>query len=408
MCPRHTACSATNRRPPSVKASASMPPGWRPQGIEMKVAVIRSECSYRKGGAERYAANLCRSLVELGHEVWVLAEKFDADIHPALIHIPIQVDRSSSWSRNRSFNRNSQKALAGLEVDAVLALSRSFPSDAFRVSDPLHRYWMKVRYPGKLHRFLQTLNPRHRAILELENAILDPANTRMIITNSRLSKTIIREYYDYPEDRIHVIYNGVDLDKFRPAAERPPSSGPVRLLFVGQDFQRKGLGTLIEALALLEQRSRPCTLRVIGSDNPAPYRKLAARLGVADLITFAGASKEIHTAYQEADLFVFPTFYDPFANVCLESLACGLPALTTTTNGSSEIITDGIDGYVISGEPFPRADSIAAKVAAYCGLGAQHRDAMRTAARETALTHTIEANARRVAELLSGKEVPRG
>lgn len=374
----------------------------------MKIAVIRSECSYRKGGAERYAANLCRSLAEMGHEVWVLAEKFDPDIHPALVHIPIQVDRSTSWSRNRSFNANSQKALAGLEVDAVLALSRSFPSDAFRVSDPLHRYWMKIRYPGKLHRFLQTLNPRHRAILELENAILDPANTRMIITNSRLSKTIIREHYDYPEDRIHVIYNGVDLEKFRPDGTRLTSSREVRLLFVGQDFQRKGLRTLIEALSLLKQRSRPCMLRVIGRDNPEPYRRLAARLGVADLVTFEGPSKDIHKAYQEADLFVFPTFYDPFANVCLEALACGLPALTTTTNGSSEIITDGIDGYVISGEPTPRAESIAAKVASFCGLNPQLRDAMRKAAREAALNYTTEANARKVAELLQRKEATRG
>jgi len=371
----------------------------------MKVAIIRSECSFRKGGAERYAANLCRSLAEMGHQVWVLAEKFDPAIHPDLIHIPIEVDRSTSWTRNRSFNENSQRALAGLEVDAVLALSRSFPSDAFRVSDPLHRYWMKIRYPGKLHRFLQGLNPRHRAILELENAILDPANTRMIITNSRLSKTIIREYYDYPADRIHVVYNGVDLEKFRPDDQRADSTQEVRLLFVGQDFQRKGLAPLIEALALLKERSRACTLKVIGRDNPAPYKRLAERLGVADLITFEGPSKEIQKAYQQADLFVFPTFYDPFANVCLEALACGLPALTTTTNGSSEVITDGIDGYVISGEPLPRADSIAAKVSAFCGLPAGHRDTMRAAARETAISYTTEANALKVVELLSGTEV---
>jgi UDP-glucose:(heptosyl)LPS alpha-1,3-glucosyltransferase len=373
----------------------------------MKIAVIRSECSYRKGGAERYAANLCRSLAEMGHEVWVLAEKFDPNIHPGLVHVPIEVDRSTSWSRNRSFNTNSQSALGKLEVDAVLALSRSFPSDAFRVSDPLHRYWMKIRYPGKLHRLLQTLNPRHRAILELENAILNPANTRMIITNSRLSKSVIREHYDFPEERIHVVYNGVDLETFQPTERHPSSNGDVRLLFVGQDFQRKGLGILIEALALLEQRSRRCTLRVIGRDNPAPYRKLAARLGVEHLITFEGPSKEIQKAYQDADLFAFPTLYDPFANVCLEALACGLPALTTTTNGSSEVITDGIDGYVISGQPLPRADSIAAKVAAYHGLNAQHRAAMRTAARETALTFTTDANAKKVADLISRKEASR-
>ena len=48
----------------------------------MKIAVIRQECSFRKGGAERYAANLCRELAEMGHEVWVIAETFDPEIHP--------------------------------------------------------------------------------------------------------------------------------------------------------------------------------------------------------------------------------------------------------------------------------------------------------------------------------------
>lgn len=374
----------------------------------MKIAVIRSECSFRKGGAERYAANLCRSLANMGHQVWVLAEIFDPAIHPELIHIPVRVDRSTSWARNRSFHENSQKALAGLEVDAVLALSRSFPADAFRVSDPLHRFWMKIRYPGKLHRFLQNRNPRHRAILELEESILDPANTRMIITNSRLSKTIIREHYAYPADRIHVVYNGVDLEKFQPDGQRPASTEDVKLLFVGQDFQRKGLALVIEALALLKQRSRLCSLRVVGRGKADRYKKLAERLGVGDLVTFEGPSDHIQAAYQQADLLVFPSFYDPFANVCLEALACGLPALTTTTNGSSEVITDGIDGYVISGEPVPRADSIAAKVAAFCGLHPQHRDSMRSAARETAISYTTEANAQQVVELLSRKEAVNG
>ena len=136
----------------------------------MKIAVIRQECSFRKGGAERYAANLCRELVEMGHQVWVLAEAFEPSIHPDLVHVPVGVNHITSASRSNSFHRNSQQALAGLDVDAVLALSRSHPSHAFRVSDPLHRFWMKIRYPGKLHRFLQTLNPRHRAILNLGNA----------------------------------------------------------------------------------------------------------------------------------------------------------------------------------------------------------------------------------------------
>lgn len=366
----------------------------------MKIAVIRSECSFRKGGAERYAANLCRELALMGHKVWVLAEKFDPTIHPDLIHIPIKVNRATSWSRNNSFNRNSQKAAAGLGADAVLALSRSFPSDAFRVSDPLHRFWMKIRYPGKIQHFLQSLNPRHRAILALEKGILDPANTRMIITNSRLSKSIIREYYNYPAERIHVVYNGVDHSQFSPDSghESPPEP---RLLFVGQDFKRKGLAAVIHAVAGAKAAGFPCSLRVIGRDDPAIYKALADSLGLQGKVIFEGPTKAIQEAYRAADLFVFPTLYDPFANVCLEALACGLPVITTTTNGSSEAIAEGVDGYVINGAPDRLAEHISAKIAAFCQLTAVEKSAMRAAASAKAGTFTTRANAEAVAELLA-------
>lgn len=368
----------------------------------MKIAIIKNEVSFTKGGAERYAANLCRSLATMGHQVWVVAEKFDPALHPALIHVPVKVSHTTSAARNLSFHENSQKALAGISPDAVLALSRSFPADAFRVSDPLHRFWMKVRYPGKLNHFLQSINPRHRAILALEKGILDPANTRSIITNSRLSKDIIGRYYDYPADRIHVIHNGVDLEKFRPApSEARTGRGDIRLLFVGQDFRRKGLSAVIDALVLLQKDGPPCRLRVIGRDDPAPYRRQAESLGLAPLVTFEGPSRDIHLAYQAEDLFVFPTHYDPFANVCLEAMACGLPVLTTTTNGASEVITEGLHGYVISGEPAPSPADIAAKIEAFRALPPARRDEMRAAAAEKALHFTPEANARQVAGLLS-------
>ena len=368
----------------------------------MKIAVIRSECSYGKGGAERYAANLCRELATMGHQVWVLAEKFDPAIHPALIHVPVAVNRATSWSRNRSFHENSQRALARLEVDAVLALSRSFPSDAFRVSDPLHRFWMELRYPGRLNRFFQSLNPRHRAILELEKAIIDPRNTRMIITNSQLSKQVIRNLYDYPEDCIHVIYNGVDLEKFQPAA-RAKQDGPLQLLFVGQDFKRKGLAEVIDALAKIRAAGIEAKLRVVGRDKPDRYRARAEALGVAHHVMFEPPSGSIEKIYQQADLLVFPSLYDPFANVCLEALACGLPVITTTTNGSSEILTEGEEGYVIDGRDGGLAEAIAGKIMAFHALTAEARAGMKLHARSKAERFTVRANAERLVDRLTAK-----
>jgi UDP-glucose:(heptosyl)LPS alpha-1,3-glucosyltransferase len=368
----------------------------------MRFAIIRKECSFRMGGAERYAANLCRALAELGHTVNVLANRCDDDIHPALHHIPIHVDRTTSWSKNLSFHRNSQMALAKIDVDATIALSRSYPADAFRVSDPLHDFWMSIRYPGKFHRFLQRLNPRHRAILNLERGIFDPANTRFIITNSELSKRLIPQSHPYPPERIHVIYNGVDLEKFRPAENRKkPKDSTVELLFVGQDFKRKGLAPLIRALATVKSRGIPFRLRVIGRDKPAPYRRLAERFGLTTNIEFEGPSGSIQNAYQLADLFVFPSLYDPFANVCLEALACGLPVLTTDTNGSSEIIDVDVNGYVVSGAAATLPDALAGAISNFCQRSPEDRDKMRIAARSKAERFTIEANASRIVELLT-------
>jgi UDP-glucose:(heptosyl)LPS alpha-1,3-glucosyltransferase len=364
----------------------------------MKIAIIREECSFTKGGAERYAANLCNCLCELGHQVWLLAATAGQGLNPAITHVPVAVNRTTSASRTLSFHRNAQKAVASLPVDRVFALSRSFPADAFRVSDPIHRYWMAIRYPGKVHRFLQTLNPRHRAILDLEGAIFNPENTRCIVTNSALSKRIIGEHYTFPAERIHVVYNGVDLNKFSPATENSgvPNDGEVRLLFVGQDFKRKGLAPLIRAMADLKAADVRCRLRVIGRDRPAPYMALAKELGVDGLIRFEEASGKIHEAYRAADLMVFPTLYDPFANVCLESLACGLPVLTTTTNGSFEVITEGEDGYVVDGGIDGLAERLAEKIRVFCALPPDRRVAMRTSARTKAEGFTIAQNARTI------------
>jgi len=251
---------------------------------------------------------------------------------------------------------------------------------------------MQLRYPGKLRSLVERLNPRHRAILELEGQIMSPANTRIIVTNSQLSKTLIGQYYDYPPDRIHVIYNGVDHEQFHPDSSYQEES-ELTLLFVGQDFKRKGLGPVIDAFTQVRRAGHSCRLRVIGRDEPAPFREQAEGLGVAEAISFEGPTRNIHEAYRSADLFVFPSLYDPFANVVLEALACGLPALTTSTNGSSEILTEDADGYVIEGATDHLADDLADRIHRFCRLSMDHRLAMRERASRTAAKYSVRSNA---------------
>lgn len=366
----------------------------------MKIAIIRREVSYTKGGAERYAANLCRELCDLGHQVWVLAEILGPDVHCDIKHVPIQVVHRSSSQRNLSFHRNAQAALAGINPDQTIALSRTYPSDAFRVSDPLHCFWMGIRYPGKIRRFVERLNPRHRTILSLEEAILNPHNTRTIITNSELSKRLIGQFYpEYPQNRIRVIYNGVDHEQFS-ADTSLRARETLQLLFVGQDFKRKGLAVVLSGLAGALESGCDCTLHVVGRGNAGPYCEQAKRLGVSDRVHFSGPTKTIQEVYRQADLLVFPSLYDPFANVVLESLACGTPVITTTTNGSSEIIDEGKNGYVINVDSEGLALDITSRIERFYSLSDTDRQQMRLYSRTSAEKLTIRRNTENIIELI--------
>jgi UDP-glucose:(heptosyl)LPS alpha-1,3-glucosyltransferase len=115
---------------------------------------------------------------------------------------------------------------------------------------------------------------------------------------------------------------------------------------------------------------------------------------VADLVQFEGQRDDVERCYAGADLLVLPTRYDPFANACLEAMACGLPVLTTAANGASELIRDGVNGLVV-GE-MPSAERLADALQGL--LTAERRLAMGEAAQQTAreyplcrtLMHTVQ------------------
>jgi UDP-glucose:(heptosyl)LPS alpha-1,3-glucosyltransferase len=88
-------------------------------------------------------------------------------------------------------------------------------------------------------------------------------------------------------------------------------------------------------------------LLIVGKDkHAAQYQRLAATLGIASRVRFAGAQNDVKPFYGMADAFILPTLYDPFPNVCVEALACGLPVFTTQQCGAAELIRDGDNGWV--------------------------------------------------------------
>jgi glycosyltransferase involved in cell wall biosynthesis len=179
---------------------------------------------------------------------------------------------------------------------------------------------------------------------------------RRIVAISERVRAQLKRHYNVPDDRIVTIPNGINLSRFDPKnasarAEVRLSFGIARdvplVLFVGSQYQLKGLEFAIRALAEMNTRA---TLLVVGGDSAAPFKRLAEQLGVSDRVIFAGARSDLPRIYPAADAFVLPTLYETFALVCLEAMASGLPVLACPVGGIEDYLHDGENGFLIQRE----------------------------------------------------------
>jgi glycosyltransferase involved in cell wall biosynthesis len=147
-----------------------------------------------------------------------------------------------------------------------------------------------------------------------------------------------------PANRVHVVPYGVNLERFRPAACTARATGPLRILFVGRINQRKGVKYLLEALRKLPGREIELIICGRVLDDLRIFEPFRSQITIRPSVSHA----ELVTAYQSADLFVFPSVAEGFAHVLLESLACGLPILSTTATAAPDLVTEGIEGFVVA------------------------------------------------------------
>jgi glycogen synthase len=159
-----------------------------------------------------------------------------------------------------------------------------------------------------------------------------------------------------------VIPNGVDLDLFYPAERnvRSGGRGPTRCLAVARLVERKGLGELIRAFALLPRGQFELEIVGEGPDREL-LRNLTQQLGVASEIHFSGSLSRAAVAerYRAADLFTLPSSAEAFGNVFAEALASGLPIVGSTVGGIPELVEHGVNGLLIDpGQPLALSRAI--------------------------------------------------
>jgi UDP-glucose:(heptosyl)LPS alpha-1,3-glucosyltransferase len=363
----------------------------------MKIAIVVKEFIQAGGGLERYAGLLARGLAHRGHDVDVYAQAWDQPEEAQIRVHRIAAVRKPVWLQALTFHWGVNRALAGHAYDIILGsgLVLFYPQHLYRLSGGLMVEWLRRRYPSGLRRFAVMLaRPVFLINCWLERRLLSGRVTHLI-ANSTGYKEQTERVYGVPPDRISVIYNGYDPAQFQPdqAGQRRrafrrqhqfPDDAAV-FLFVAQDFKRKGLDYAIDALPAVLKRNPRAWLLVVGKGRPHRFLSLARRLGVDRRILFLGATEAVEECYAGADALVLPTRYDPFANVCLEAMACALPVVTSRINGASELIRNGENGYVVEdpAEMGVLADRLCRL------LDPVHRQALGRAAAQTAARHTV-------------------
>lgn len=178
---------------------------------------------------------------------------------------------------------------------------------------------------------------------------------KRVVAISENVKTDLIELCGVPPEQISIVPNGVDTERFHPR-NRERYGAAIRdelglapddfvMLFVGNSWGRKGLRTVIDAVAGLPSGS--AKLLVVGDGSPAAF--LAGRSPeLVGRVIFAGVQSEaVERYYGAANVFVLPTLYEPFGLVIMEALASGLPSIVSARAGAAQLLDDGEDALLL-------------------------------------------------------------
>src|SRR5437763_1442529 len=224
-----------------------------------------------------------------------------------------------------------------LDAD-VISVHIVFAEFARRVRQELAWRRNPVRsWPRLLHRHLY-----YRLITFLERRLYTNQNTSLILIARKTADELMRIYGR--NGSLPVVYTGVDQNAFNPerrnelradARQRLDlDSSTCALLLVGNDWRNKGLPTLLKAIETFKEL--PMVLLVAGSDDPYPFQKQIEERGLQGRVRFLPSRPDIEWYYAAADVYVGPSLVDTFALPPAEAMACGVPVITTVTNGTAE------------------------------------------------------------------------
>ena len=253
------------------------------------------------------------------------------------------------WGRRTDFLRLYQAVYVGLRLQelGVHHVHAHFAGMAARTAFLMHRFFpMTFSFTAHAN---DIFAPRHFEI-GLDK-LVDAA--RLIVTETDYAAQFLRERFPQRADRVHRIYNGLNLAEFR---RTDFSSTPPLIIAVGRLIVKKGFAELIRACALLAERGKLFRCEIIG-EGPLEneLRAQIAQLNLQNRFVLSGAKpqREVRQHLAAASVFVLPSVLDPeggmdnLPTVIMEAMATGLPVISTNIGGIPEMVVQNETGFLV-------------------------------------------------------------
>jgi len=368
----------------------------------LRIAIV-THCLRHNDGQGRVNYEIAKAAAAAGHAVTLVA----ADVAPDLLATPgvhwapisygplpsallrYQVFAVRSWL----WLRKHRHEIDVLHVNGAITWGQSDVDSVHFV----HSGWRKSPYysPGSGVRGLyHRIYTRINAYLE---KISFERSARIIAVSQKVAYEVAQ--LGISKSKISVIHNGVDIDEFSPGDANRGAfglpSGVTLAMFAGDISNfRKNLDSVLEALV----RAPHIHLAVAGSTAKSPFPAMAELLGVSSRVHFLGRRRDLPALMKAADIFIFPSRYEPFGLVLLEAMSSGLPVITAKSAGGAELI-DETAGVVIE-----NPNDVDAIVAALVSISATKKiqREMGANARRIALEHTWSKLGLQYVELYEG------
>lgn len=356
------------------------------------------------GGAEQFVFQLTeRMAARTPYEFHVFANQWKSAEGSRVVFHKVPMIRFPRFLRPLSFAWFARRLVARERFDLVHAHDRVFGADLISLHGAPHSFWVR-----DIRRKQPSLFDRAMCLLERRMLAAGGA-TLFFPTSSIAMETFRREYSPLP-GRWQVMHPGVDATRFAsPDREKCRAETRARhgigaadflLLFVGMNFELKGLDTIIAAVAKVRKQQPAAEIRllVVGRGDEEKYRGVARSHGVGEAVVFAGTQTGgIERYYRAADALAMLSGFDTFGMVVLEAMAAGLPVVVGPNVGAKDVVEEGVTGFVL---PDGRdADTAADRFVQL--LDGERLRSMSAAASRSAAGHDWE---RRVAELAAAYE----